>query len=98
MLNSAKVLFTGEKVVREINHRINKTFIDQLAGEDLSLEERQELANSAKKLADDNVKTEEENSEFWYKYGKNEGEIKGMLKAAAVVLAGYTIGAFLRKK
>lgn len=48
MLNSAKVLFTGEKVVREINHRINKTFIDQLAGEDLSLEERQELANSAK--------------------------------------------------
>ena len=98
MLNEVKVLLAGEKIVRKMNQKINETFIDQLTREDLTLKEKLEIAEQAKEIAADNVKTEEKNSEFWYKYGKNEGEIKGMMKAIGALAAGLAIGTFLRKR
>lgn len=98
MLDHVKVLLTGEKVVRDINHGVLKSCVAQLTREDLNPEEKQEIADKANKLAESIAKTEEKNSEFWYGYGKHEGEIRGMLKAAAVMLVGYTVGTFLKKK
>ena len=98
MLDHVKVLLTGEKVVRGINHGVLTSYITQLTREDFTPEKKQEIALKAKELTEKLQKTEEKNSKSWYKYGKHEGEIRGMLKAAAVMLAGYTIGTFLRKK
>lgn len=98
MSNDVKVLFAGEKAVRNINQGINDIFIDQLIREDLTLEEKRELAEKAKKVSADNAKLEEKNSEFWYKYGKNDGEIRGMLKAVGVLGVGLVVGRLLRKR
>ena len=87
-----KTLCAGEKAVRKFNNAINDIIIDQLAREDLTLEEREELAAEAKRMAAKNVKIEEENSEFWYKYGRNVGEIKGMLKGLGCFAVGCVIG------
>lgn len=91
MLDHVKVVLAGEKAVRGINHKVLKSYVARLTREDLNPEEKQEIADKANKLAESIAKTEEKNSEFWYGYGKDEGEIRGMLKAAAIMLVGYII-------
>lgn len=98
MLNYVKVLFNGEKVVRKINRKGEEILIDQLVREDLELDEKERIAESVKKMMDKDDEWEEHNSEFWYKYGVNEGKIKGMMKAAVVMLIGYTIGRNIYRK
>ena len=98
MLNSDKILFAGEKTVRAVNEAIIDVSIDQLIREDLTIEEKQEIAAKAKEVAADNANWEEVNSEWWYKYGKNEGEVIGLCKAAGIMLVGFTIGTLLRKR
>ena len=98
MLNNVKVLFAGEKAVRDINKSINETLINQLTRDDLSSEEKKEIADKAKEFLADNAKMEEDNSKFWYKYGKNEGELKGVLKALGIFAVGFAIGTILVKR
>ena len=98
MLKTAKILLAGEKLVRGVNHEVSKTFIDQLTREDLTIEEKNEIAEKAKDLLADNIQTEEDNSAFWYRYGKNEGEIKGMLAAIGYFAIGFTVTTLLMRK
>lgn len=98
MSKTAKILLVGEKMVRGMNHEINKTFIDQLTREDLTTEEKNEIAEKAKDSLADGVQTEEYNSEFWYRYGKSEGRLMGMLEGVGCLAIGYAIGALLMRK
>ena len=98
MLNKDKELFTEDQSCRDMNKILVGTCIDQLIMENLTLEEKQKIADTAKEATANNAKFEEENAKWWYKYGKNKGEVKGMFEAIGLFTVGYVVGVLFRKK
>jgi hypothetical protein len=99
MLNKqVKNLFESEKMARNIENFVENIYIDQLVRDDLGVEEKEDIAKRAKEHLADMGKYEEQNSEYWYKYGIIEGEIKGMWKAIGVFAVSYALGALLFRK
>ena len=99
MLNKTiKVLLNGDKVVRDFSHGVERAFVDQLAKPDLTLEEREQLAKGIKDLISEDEEHEEENAKFYYKYGLNKGELRGMIKAVGALYVGFVIGTSIRNK
>ena len=76
---------------------MNKTLADLLVRENLSTEEKTEYLKMLKSNLDKDQKWEEDNQKFWYKYGQNVGEIKGMLEAAGIMAIGLIIAGKLNK-
>ena len=97
MLNAAKILFKGEKAVRKINRKGQEILVDQLVREDLELDEKKQVIETVKDMMVKDDEWEEGNSDYWYKYGKTEGEIKGMLKAAGAIILGLAIKKIISK-
>ena len=94
---SIKIIVNGEKICRNIHKGINKTLADLLVRENLSTEEKTEYLKMLKSNLDKDQKWEEDNQKFWYKYGQNVGEIKGMLEAAGIMAIGLIIAGKLNK-
>lgn len=92
MLKDTESLFQGEKCVREFNRKIADICIDQLVREDLELDEKQWIANHLKNILDDGSQWEENNSDFWYKYGVCAGKLRGALMLTGAVAVGLAIG------
>lgn len=98
MLNTVKTLFDGDKVIRKFNRKCNEIFIDELMREDLELDEKKQIAEAAKKIMAQSDKWEDDNSDFWYKYGLSEGEVKGIWKGVLALTLGFLIGTTIIKK
>ena len=97
MLNVNESLINSDKVVRKAIRECNEDLIDQLIREDLDLEEKNTIVELIKETLAKNDEFEERNSEFWYKHGCNNGEIKGMLKAAGAMTVGFLIGIIIKR-
>ena len=98
MLNKDKELFVEDQSCRDMNKFLVDTCIDQLIMKNLTLEEKQKIADIAKEATANNAKFEEENAKWWYKYGKNKGEVKGMFEAIGLFAVGYVVGGLFLKK
>lgn len=98
MLNKDKEIFAEDQSLRDINKILVDTCIDQLIIENLTLEEKQKIADTAKEATANNAKFEEKNAKWWYKYGKNKGEVKGMFEAIGLFAVGYVVGGLFLKK
>ena len=98
MLNTVKTLFEDEKAIRKFNRKCTEIVIDELMREDLEIDEKKQIAEAAKKLMIQSDEWEDSNSDFWYKYGLSEGEVKGMMKGVLALTLGFLIGTIIVKK
>ena len=98
MLNTVKTIVEDEKAIRKFNRKCTEIVIDELMREDLEIDEKKQIAETAKKLMIQSNEWEYSNSDFWYKYGLSDGEVNGMTQGVLALMLGFLIGTIIVKK
>lgn len=93
-MNKIKMLINYKKIIREDRERhvdLMNDVIDQLKDEEVPLETREELAETAKGLLATNAVLEDTNCRL----EQGVGKIKGLIGAGVIGAIGYGVGALV---